>query len=1049
VSTVLLYGCDGPESGGTRGRAVTRPDLSRREFVVLSAATAGSLVTGGTGRAVQATNLTDRYAFLVEYVESGSSIPTLVRFADTGGFDALDSLGVEYRTHTGETVAAHARLTPDQAESIAAETVTERLSYAPGANPFWPLDAYDGRVFPDPADSAGYIAFEEARAGLDTLEGRHPDRLRVTDIGPSHGRENRRTGQTDPRNAWAAELTEGVGTAAATERETVVLSLSIHGDERAGIEAGLRFLEDVLTGDRPGVAATLSDVRVVFVCANPDGWVVRQPVYEDPAQPPDFRRFNGSRTDLNRTNPTAGWIPPDRLAADPRGANLTDDSTGPDEDVPAEIASQVPETLALVDHLRSYDSVEYLLDFHGMYGHSNAVLAIEPGGGTPGDRADTDMLVERVEQRLRDAVGPLDDWQDAFDTAIANTDEQTDCEFEVLCQRPSALFGHGTGFDTIGYTVSGGLDPFATRPESAGGLGATALTLEVVYANSLPDGMAVPFIPDIVSFHVGAYGAACRAAIEHAAAETDVRVETGGRSTAYLDSDELRRQSADLPHVAASDAVAGTMATGSSRFAGGRPDVDSTLAVDSEQFTPGSVSSSVTVPPGTHTLTVELQAGTRPVTATLHDADGTEVARTDPGDGGQFGTGRLTALDPAAGEWRVEASVRDGTTPVAVRTTRLLAQDTPDPTQTLGYSQQPYDVHPRGAIEGLDAVADAPVEPVGVETLRAGDLVVDGGPVYSNLIVSHTHGVDAAALSALSSYVEAGGNLLLTDSGVELAADLDVAGLAAVVGSNIDREELETSVYPVRDETHPLVAGRDTFADDSWVDQREAFTHPPLGYAPGEVSMYSVEAFPLPDDASVVAGESGRARLATLPTETDRVGVHLLGSLLPAATQDNLHPFGLVDHSLTGLGSLLLSNALGYRVVRSRDGEQVSTAGSVVEFDVEVDPGGSDDDGGGDDGGGDGSGGDGSGGDGSGGDDGGGDDGGDGGSGDDGSGGDDGGGDDGGDGGSGDGGPGGDSAADESTDGSGPGFGVAAGVAGLGGLGYLLSQRVTGDDETG
>jgi PGF-CTERM protein len=1044
-------------------------DLSRRSFTRLSAATVGALLAGSTR--TRAETLTDRYAFLLDHVEADTPIPTLARFADQSGLDALADLDVEARSRPGQP-AAYARLTPAQAETLADAGTTDLLEYAPGANPFWKLDADGERVFPDPADSVDFIAFEEALAGLDRLASAHPDRLRVETIGRGHGHENLVTDTRERRPVWLAELTDDV--TAAGDRETVVFDVSIHGDERAGVEAGLRFIEDVLTGERPGVAAALSDLRLVFVCPNPDGWVVREPVYEDPVDPPDFRRYNGADRDLNRQQPTAGWIPPDRLPGEPRGANLTDDVPGAvDDDVPEAVTAGVPETLALVQRLRSYEHVEYLLDLHGMYGKTEAVLAIETGGGTPADRADADLLTRSIETRLQEAVGPLADWSGVFERALGDIGEQTGeteaCEFDLLCQSPVQLFGSGTALDTIGYTVSGGLDGWAGLPEQVGGLGATSLTLEVVFSNSLASGMERRFMPDIVAFQVAAYGAVCEAAVEHARDETGVAVETGGRSTAYLDSETLTRRATDLPHVADSGVPTGGGSAGATTLAAGAPGAGgtaSTLAVDSQQFDAGPVTATVEVPADTHTLTVEVRPdGNRPVEATLRDGEGTVRHASGPTDGDPFGPRRLTSLDPAAGEWQVDATVRGEAVPVEVRVTRLVADGPPDPMDTLGYGQRDYEVTPLAALDALGSAADAPVEAVTADALAPGSLVVDGDPAYDNLVVSHTHGVDETALAGLAAYVEAGGNLVLTDSGLDLVGDLDVAGLETVESGDIDREELPAASYTGIDRSHPLAADRRTFPEESSTEIREPWTHPPMGYASDEVPMHTVAEEPLQEaGATVASAVDGRVRLATVETGRTRVGVHLLGSLLPPANQEQLHPFGLLDHSLTRFGYLLLCNALGYRLSLSRNGQVTATLGSVLDVD-DGDGGdggdgdGSDgDDGDGDDsdGSGDGDGGNGSDGEG---DDGGSDDGnsdGDGssddgdGSGDgDGDGGDGGGdGDDGGEDGSG----GGDAADDNTTDGDGsaddggPGFGIPAGVAGLGGLGYLLSRRGSDDE---
>lgn len=1003
---------------------MTNAQLSRREFTVLSAATAGALLAGGAGQASADVSpdgtLTDRYAFLLDHVEPGFSVPTLVRFDDDSGFDVLADLDVEFRTH-GDRLAAHARLTPGQAETVAAADSAGRLEYSPGSNPFWRLGAYDDGVFPAPEDSVDYIAFEEALAGLEYLERGHGDRLNVEFVGEGHGHENVAEGALDPQDVWVVELADELDSEAAADRETVVFEMGIHGDERAGVEAGLRFVEAVLTGERPAVAELLSEVRLVFASLNPDGWVVRERLYEDPVDPPDFRRFNGADRDLNRQHPTAGWIPPDRVPGEPLGATLDDDSArvgtdSPADDVPERVATEVPEVLALVEHLRGYESVEYLVDFHGMYGHTNAVLALESGGGTPDDRADEDLLSRAIATRLQDAVGPLEDWADTFDRAVEDTGEQVGCDLDILCQKPVELFGHGTAFDTIDYTVSGALDSWADTPESVGGLDATSVTLEVVFSNSLPEDMAKRFIPDLVAFQTEAYGAVCAATAEHAVDDIEVAVGTGGRSTAYLDSEALTRRASDLPHVDGEGIAAGGVA-GSSTLAGGRhgsgggidstPGVDSNsaLRVDSRQFAPrDTVVSAVEVSEGTHTLTVEVRTvPDRVLEAQLRDSDGNTVRQTD-GSAGRDGLGRaaLTAVDPDAGEWTLEARVRGSPAPVEVRTTRLQADGVPDPRETLGYDQRDYEVTALAALETLDQFADAPIEAVTADAIRAEGLLVGDEPAYDNLVVPHTHDVDEVIQEALAAYVEAGGNLVVTDSGLELAGALDVAGLDAVDSDDVTRNELTAAEYPGLDGSHPLVSDRRTFDEESWVDRREPWTHPPLGYARDEVPMYGIDADTLAAaDATIAAAVDGRARLATVPVDAERIGVHLLGSLLPPAAQHNLHPFGLVDHSLTSLGYLLLCNALGYRLALSRNGRQVATLGSVVDVDpvngraghgVDNGDGGGDGDGDGSDENGDGT-----------------------------------------------------DLGDEErggVDDDGTGFGIAAGVAGAGGLGYLLSRYI-------
>ncbi len=99
-------------------------------------------------------------------------------------------------------------------------------------------------------------------------------------------------------------------------KKRVVLSLSIHGIERAGVEGATRAIEDLVTGDKtkpivssvvkPG-AATIQDVLnktiIYFSYPNPDGWR-RGSITEGGVF---FQRYNGNGVDVNRDWPDVGY----------------------------------------------------------------------------------------------------------------------------------------------------------------------------------------------------------------------------------------------------------------------------------------------------------------------------------------------------------------------------------------------------------------------------------------------------------------------------------------------------------------------------------------------------------------------------------------------------------------------------------------------------------------------------------------------------------------------------------------------------------------------
>ncbi|MFC7074789.1 M14 family zinc carboxypeptidase [Halovenus rubra] len=829
------------------------PSISRREFAALSAGAAGAVLGTGTAtsRSFSAVETTPRYEFLLNNVEDDHTIPTLVTFTDDSGYDVLAEHVPSYRSHEAD-LAAYAKLVPKDARAVVEAEPTEQVEYAPGSNPFWKLDKYGDGVFLDPEDSVDFIGLEEARSGVEFLEQRHGDRLNVRTHGNGPGHENLYQETTDPRDVWTLEVTENIGdTATFAEKEKLVFMMSVHGDERAGIEAGLRFVEEILDGQRADIEELLSEFVLLFVSPNPGGWVVREPIYDNPTEPPDFRRFNAAGLDPNRQYPVPGWILPSYAPGEPDGSNLVDDDIGDvDDDVPDNSSEQTPDTLAVVDHLRTYENVEYLLDLHGMYANSSAIASLTPAGGTPSDRAGMELLNRTLKRNIESSLGSVDRWQDTFETAVEDYENQDACQYNGFCETPETLFEYGSALDLFGYTPTGAIDSWAVTPESKGGLGATALTLEIVFANSFPEDMRVSFLPEITRFHLEAYGTAIETTIRQAANEVDGAVATGERSTAYLESDSLTRSSADLSYVGAGEAVAGGVGTAS----------------------------------------------------------------------------------PVGGEYVHKTRVFGGKGTIDAGTTQLTAtENTPDPEAVFGYQQQEYEVTPLSVFETLADYADAPVEPVGADEIRGGTLVADGTPTYDNLVVCHDDSIDTAFLTALTEYVEAGGNLVLTDAGVEVAAGLDIAGLESVDEESVSRSENRFPSYEVGDEeTQQLLDDNTGSKSTRGRSIQEPWNYPRLGYKRGQSPEYSVSDFALGEAVEVHTGRDAAVRLASLPVQAERVGVHLLGSLLPPAEQGNLHPFGLFDHSLTLFGYQLLYNALGYRFDCLQNGKQEATFGSTI-----------------------------------------------------------------------------------------------------------------------
>jgi len=221
-----------------------------------------------------------------------------------------------------------------------------------------------GRVFPDPHGcvrglplkspwakgnvcAAQFIQWEEAIGGLGFLEQRFPRYLQLIDLRTMMG-DHPDFADLDlmsaglprvdlsraRRDLYVVKVTDRNSGVPEPDRMHFVYSLSIHGIERAGIEGGIRAIEDLVTwaaceadanaapacADEgpfpkrilepsdagPTAGQVLRDSVVYFVLSNPDGWH-RGEVTEGNVF---FQRYNGNGMDLNRDFPTIGYTEP-------------------------------------------------------------------------------------------------------------------------------------------------------------------------------------------------------------------------------------------------------------------------------------------------------------------------------------------------------------------------------------------------------------------------------------------------------------------------------------------------------------------------------------------------------------------------------------------------------------------------------------------------------------------------------------------------------------------------------------------------------------------
>lgn len=841
------------KQNNTKNSVFGDSSISRRQFIRISAATTGVVAIPGLAFAeTTSPKLTDEYQYAINHTNEREEVPTLITFSEEAGLDELATLRISTRTTTEPTTAAHAYLTTEQVQQVLAIDSVTKLQFSPGANPFWLLDYYPEGVFPHSEESVDFIDFNELSQGMERLAEQYPDQLRFQSIGDSPGYYNFLKQEEDPKDVRVVELTNDINDGERFQNKPkVVFSLSIHADERGGVEAGTRFIEDVLTGEEETVEALLDELALIFVYPNPDGWVARYSQYNDRGEGYErytagTTRFSNEPIDPNRNYPTIGWIDATHYPAEPDGLNLENDDPGIDSDVAAGYTDNVIDALNVVEHLRGYDNLSYGFDLHGMY---SSEWMIE--GATVNEQYSYEELNDiyeysnTVDKRLEEKLAPLLEENENLFEGL-----QSEEFFGEDATIPETAFNYGTNQDVLDYGTTGYLSSWMAHPEEEGGLGMKVMLHEIAFNNQpTPTTYTVADdfeVSNLVELWIVGFGTVMRTLIEHAAKNIDTTLKTNDRSTAIVTTESLERSSNQLRYV------------------------------EKEEL---------------------------------------DVSDTDEG----LLTGHVVDTD---GE-------------------RTVA--TPDPQEILNYEQRAYETSPFVFFDMLaNEVADedgnrTPNEENGFveitvdEVSNTGLLTEDEQPKYENIIVIHDSKIsNQSYIDAIDEYVEAGGNLVLTDTGVTLLASLDNELAAEITEDDITIANtafalLEDDNYP-----HHLLTDTRPYQDQLW---RNA----PLGYGVPRRGSENEVPMPLVDSdaftavgGTVAATTNEKVALGSILSDPDtKTGITIVSTLLPPARQVHLHPFGMADYTISFFGLLILTNALGYSHCWYVDNELVRRIGAL------------------------------------------------------------------------------------------------------------------------
>lgn len=369
-----------------------------------------------------------------------------------------------------------------------------------------PREVCGGRIFPEAENSVSFVQHDnnEYSDGLLALAEEYPRFVKVRTFSEIFGKETLSAGG---RELWMIEITDFQ--APEKNKEPVFVSLAVHGPERAGLEGGVRYAEDLArwAADDPDhelrngteedstgitVEDALRGVHIYMSAVNPDGWAEG-----DIANGGVFVRGNANGYDLNRQFPTKGWT---KVSHDP--------------------LSQ-PETNAWVKLVKAGRPTT-AVDLHGELNSANNAytdIMYPAGQWNPKEQAQ----VERLARHMTSNVARYfeEGGIDAGDlTGNAGT-------------KPAE---YATAYDVVGYDDAGFMGDFFTEQ-----VGAVEVDVEHLFSHMVPNSTwAAP--------HEAAHIAAVRGEIETLIVEAlvtrDVKVSLDIGKAGYL-FDPKRIRSSD------------------------------------------------------------------------------------------------------------------------------------------------------------------------------------------------------------------------------------------------------------------------------------------------------------------------------------------------------------------------------------------------------------------------------------------------------------------------------------------------------------------------
>jgi hypothetical protein len=837
-----------------------------------------------------------------------------------------------------------------------------------------------GRVFPDPHGCARgaptaspwakgkvcavqFLQWDEAISGLEFLAGKLDRYVDVLSRG-----ELRQVARTltdeelqsaglpqedltrKKRDLYVIKVTDDRSRVPEPEREHFAYSLSIHGIERAGVEGGVRAIEDLATwaacekdpratptcasegpfpkrileptNSGPTAGEALRKGVIYFVLSNPDGWH-RGEWSQGGAF---FQRYNGNGMDVNRDWPTVGYTE----------AQYT--------------PSSEPETRGYAKFLAGVRARTGRfaggIDLHGMLTAPSFSFTLLGAGQR--DLRKNELSVDTSILTFRDSEKRL-----AWSPLIAPADQ---CPGPV--QEP-AFGGNvpmcsdqwGTVWDTINYQITGGFGDWMDSPL---GLDAVGIDNEMALSHITPN---TAFDPQVEQLHIDGNKGLIYSQIASLLSPGDTRFVPGGRVAYVLDPARITNPGGGPPGDAPAELPA-------------QPDFEQTeIAGQGFEF-------EVKGPPEFRNggLTIEATSGnvrgiSSNAAATFildycgpsqHPGDPhnqcREVARYFNQSPLYLQSGvRIDLNDPPAGPYRIRPNAAR-TFPVNYEVRFSEGQANPVP------EQEPYDVSRMDFFRELNRYIPHEHR---LNALTVDEILARPGRLrrYDTVVVAndfmpgfeprgsgrYTSAQFDAYSAALSDFARGGGNLTLTDAALtglpslgtglgpeqvrggvfyagwmdfddgegptydrhRLARGVDMEGTAEgqgeVDGQTFDNRHQTYEPVPVGYYVSPSGSGNSSCDSDrcdspNWIVEQEAWEAAGGSTAARTLVRETTE----PNSASHTGTSLGQLRLGS-------GRIRIAGALLPDPTEANYHPFGLSSYAVTYTGYQLVENLLAYR----------------------------------------------------------------------------------------------------------------------------------------